>query len=278
MTFSSRTDRAAGVVDLARYPITPLESPAGQELVDQAHRQLDEQGIFLLPGFLAPGAVEAIVAEVEGLRAQTHLRVTPQRLYPRSVALDSEIPADDPLRGDQRCVEGVLVYDLFGAGSALRELYEWEALPAFLAAVLQEPVYTCADPMVSVIVLAMGDGHEHGWHFDSNEYVVSIMLQRPLVGGEFEYAPLIRSDGDENHNAVADVISGTSDRVVSVAAEPGTLVVFRGLRSVHRVVPVEGDRQRLIALLSYSSEPGFQFSDEIRIANAGRSEPLPLSA
>jgi hypothetical protein len=34
----------------------------------------------------------------------------------------------------------------------------------------------------------------------------------------------------------------------------------------------------MIALLSYNSEPGFVFSDAIRIANAGRSVPLALSS
>jgi len=269
---------AARVIDVARYPIDALESDAGRRLVAEARRQLDETGIFLLPGFARPDAVEAIVEEVNALRPRVHLRETPQRLYPRSVALDASIPEDDPLRSSGRCVEGVLVYDLFRADSPLRALYESPSLPPFLAEVLQEPVYPCADPMVSVIVLAMDDGHEHAWHFDSNEYVVSLMLQRPEEGGEFEYVPLIRGDDDESYDEVAAVLDGTSDRVVSVSAEPGTLVVFRGLRSVHRVAPVRGPRQRLIALLSYSSEPGFVFSDELRIANAGRSEPLPVGA
>ena len=266
--------QAAGVVDLARYPIAELGTPAGQQLVEKARRQLDEQGIFLFPSFLRPSAVEAIVAEVQALRSQAHLRQTPQRLYPASVALDPRLPEDHPLRRDQRCVEGVLVYDLFGPSSRLRELYEWDALPPFLAAVLKEPVYRCADPMVSVIVLVMEDGQEHGWHFDSNEYVVSIMLQAPRRGGEFQYVPLIRSAEEENYPAVEEVVSGSSDSVISVAVDPGTLVVFRGRRSLHRVTPVAGGRERLIALLSYNSEPGFLFSDEIRIANAGRSVPL----
>src|ERR1700730_16799169 len=260
-------------VDLARYPIAELDAPAGERLVASARQQLDENGIFLPPGLVRPSAVDAIVAEVQALRPQAHLRETPQRLYPATVDLDPRFPADHPLRIDQRCVESVLVYDLFGPASNLRELYEWDALPAFLAAVLQEPVYRCADPLVSVIVLVMEDGQEHGWHFDSNEYVVSIMLQRPHRGGEFQYVPMIRSAEDENYPAVEEVVLGSSDRMISVAVDPGTLVVFRGCRSLHRVAPVSAGRDRLIALLSYNSEPGFVFSDEIRLANAGRSLP-----
>ncbi len=268
---------ASAFVDLARYPIAELDTPAGQQLKAGARRQLDEQGIFLLPGFVEPSAVEAIVAEVEELSPQAFLRETPQRLYPVTVELDPRLPEDHPLRADQRCAERVLVYDQFGPASTLRALYEWDALPPFLAAVLQEPVYRCADPVVSAIVLVMEEGQEHGWHFDSNEYVVSLLLQRPQHGGEFQYVPMIRSTGDENYAAVEEVVLGSSGRVVSVAVDPGTLVVFRGRRSIHRVAPVAGERERLIALFSYNSEPGFVFSDEIRIANAGRSVPLAAS-
>jgi hypothetical protein len=265
-------------VDLGRYPIAELDVPAGAGLVASARDQLDEEGIFLLPGFLRPSAVDAIVAEVQALRPQAYLRETPQRLYPATVELDPRFAADHPLRVDQRCVESVLVYDLFGSASKLRELYEWDTLPAFLASVLQEPVYRCADPIVSVIVLVMEGGQEHGWHFDSNDYVVSIMLQRPHSGGEFEYVPMIRGADEEDYPAVEEVVRGSSDRVVSLTVDPGTLVVFRGRRSVHRVAPVSAGRERMIALLSYNSEPGFVFSDAIRIANAGRSVPLALSS
>src|ERR1700737_457787 len=128
--------RTGAFVDRARYPIAELDTPMGARLVASARQQLDEQGIFLLPGFVRPSAVDAIVAEVQALRRQAYLRETPQRLYPATVELDPRLPADHPLRADQRCVESVLVYDLFGPGSNLRELYEWDALTAFLAAVL----------------------------------------------------------------------------------------------------------------------------------------------
>ena len=39
------------------------------------------------------------------------------------------------------------------------------------------------------MISAMPPGGEQGWHFDDNEFVVSLLLQRPAVGGEFEYAP-----------------------------------------------------------------------------------------
>ena len=40
-------------------------------------------------------------------------------------------------------------------------------------------------------------GDEHGWHFDGADAVVTLMLQAPLAGGQFEYVPI-----PENHDAL----------------------------------------------------------------------------
>jgi hypothetical protein len=54
-------------------------------------------------------------------------------------------------------------------------------------------------------------------------------------------------------------------------ADAGTLALFRGRRSVHRVSPVSGDRDRLIALLSFDSRPGMMFPAEVQRNNVGRT-------
>ena len=38
--------------------------------------------------------------------------------------------------------------------------------------------------------------------------------------------------------------------------EPGSLVIFRGLDSLHRVTPVEGTRRRLAAVMCFEQSPG----------------------
>ena len=44
--------------------------------------------------------------------------------------------------------------------------------------------------------------------------------------------------------------------MVTVPREPGALVIFRGCTSVHSVSPVEGDRERLMAVFVYEDRPG----------------------
>ena len=66
------------------------------------------------------------------------------------------------------------------------------------------------------MISAMEPGGEQGWHFDDNEFVVSLLLQKPAVGGEFEYVPMIRErrrSGD--------------DRIRRVFQEPATRCRWR---------------------------------------------------
>jgi hypothetical protein len=56
-----------------------------------------------------------------------------------------------------------------------------------------------------------------------------------------------------------------------MAAKAGTLNVFRGKNTAHRVTPVAGPVDRIIAVFSYYETPGVRFSDEERIGFYGRA-------
>jgi hypothetical protein len=51
------------------------------------------------------------------------------------------------------------------------------------------------------------------WHFDSCEFTLSLMIQKPENGGIFEYCPNIREPGNENFEEVKKVLSGDRTRV-----------------------------------------------------------------
>ena len=57
----------------------------------------------------------------------------------------------------------------------------------------------------------------------------------------------------------------------TLALEPGTLNVFMGKNTAHRVTPVEGDRPRIAAVFSYYETPGFAFSEAERFGFYGRT-------
>jgi hypothetical protein len=115
----------------------------------------------------------------------------------------------------------------------------------------------------------MHQGGCQQWHFDSGHMVTTLLLQEPEAGGVFEYSPAIRSETDENFDAVQAVLDDRSDRVHSNRLQAGTLSLFRGHYSLHRVTPVEGKRQRIQAILGYTTKPNLLGSKESSILHYG---------
>ena len=58
--------------------------------------------------------------------------------------------------------------------------------------------------------------------------------------------------------------------VTSLYLAPGTLALFEGRYSIHRVGPVEGSKPRVIALLGYDTKPGTVSSDLLKQRRYGR--------
>ncbi|MCP4766118.1 MAG: hypothetical protein GY875_07585 [Gammaproteobacteria bacterium] len=98
-----------------------------------------------------------------------------------------------------------------------------------------------------------------GWHFDTNDVVFSLLLQTPEAGGEFEYAPYIRSASDENYAGISRVVDDPQGSAQRPAMGLGDFNVFMGDLSLHRVTPVIGARKRIVALFCYDREPGMVF-------------------
>ena len=261
------SDSLSEIVDLSRYPIDDLKSADGGRVVRHAKSDLAERGLCLLRGFIRPDALEEMVAEAIKLLPRAFSRDLEFNVY--GYALDNTLPPQHPARIMNRTVQQVIGYHLMSEASKLRALYEADAIPQFLSAVLDEPVYRCADPLVSLTITALGDGHQHAWHFDSNDYVVSILLQRAEAGGEFQFVPAIRSAEDENLTEVARVLNDDSERVVTATVEPGTLALFQGEYSLHRVSPIRGPTKRLIALLSYDKRPDMVFPEDVQLMSTG---------
>src|SRR6478609_8945836 len=237
-------------LDLDRYPIDDLDGERARALIADCRSQLERTGLCLLPGFLGPDAVARSVAELEP-RVGGAFRKERSIVAMNESEIDSSLPLDDPVRTAHRHSMRTIAYDLIDEASPIRALYEWEGMTGFLSDVLGYRVYRCADPLIALMISAMPTGGEQDWHFDDNEFVVSLLLQKPAEGGEFEYVQMIRDDDDPGTDRIRRVFEGTSDEVTTAPLAPGTLALFRGIQSLHRVSPVVAGPTRLIALLSF---------------------------
>ncbi|MCW0001064.1 2OG-Fe(II) oxygenase [Pararhizobium sp. YC-54] len=264
------------LVDLERYPIDDLASPKRRELIENAKASLRESGLASFPGFLTEKGLATCVAEVESLKSKAYARDLLRFIYPQET-LDPSLPADHPFRKPQPLIQRMLSADIFDGESELRKIYEWGGLPPFFAEILDQSVHHIVDPFLSLAVIMMNNGQTHDWHFDGNDWVVTLLLQRPELGGEFEFVPHTRDKDSPGLDRVEAVLRGTSEEVISITQDAGTLVLFYGDQSLHRVAPSNGTRDRMVAAFSYDNAPGFVFNEKVHVNASGRTTPLYVS-
>ena len=263
-----------GWIDTERYPLDEPEGSGFAAVIDVGRAQLAEHGYAELTGFLRPEAVERFVAEAEGLRSRAHPSGGIGTAY---LELPDEVAfaEDHPRRTWMPYRVSAVPYDLFPTDSLLRRLYEADALRSLIEAIVgRGPVMRYADPFGALNLAVMQAGDELQWHFDQTDFVVSLAIQAASVGGDFEVVPKIRSAADEHYDEVAEVLAGASPDVVTLAMTPGTLLVFEGRHSLHRVSPIEGARPRHVGLLGYDTTPGAMGSDLLREIRYGRTVPF----
>ncbi len=260
----------ADLVDLDRYPILQPDSAAMRAVLDWTRSEVHGRGASEVPGFLSPAGLAAVRADAQALAAGAYRSEGYGTAYLE--VPDFDLPADHPRRYLERAAVGVVAYDMFPADSPLRRLYEWEPFMRFIEAVLERgPLFRYADPLGALNLAVMGEGDQLQWHFDQTDFVVSLAVQDAEHGGDFEVAPRIRSGDDERYDDVGRVLSGARDAVVRLPMTPGTLLIFEGRHSIHRVSQIHGDTARLVGLLAYDTKPGTRSTEILQLARYGRT-------
>jgi hypothetical protein len=255
------------LIDLERYPL--CDEVAFAPVVDRCRAQLKESSFASLPGFLRSEVAEAMTGEVLDAIPRAHRREQSFSAYDESTL--EQYPVDHVRRRKHDSRQFVVATDVLRKTGLLRTLYRDETLTRRIAQMLNEPaLFPLADPVVGCTSTVLYEGDTHGWHFDLNDFVVSILLQAPEAGGTFDFAPNIRKDGEENYAAVTAALDGRSQAVRSIKVEAGTLLLFCGRRALHRVPPVLGKVPRVIALFSYDRKPGVRYGSEVYARVVGR--------
>ena len=253
------------IIDLAAYPI----DNAGFR--GECKERFDEDGVLVLPGFTTSTAIKSIHAEGHANSDNIYAKTEQHTVYLNGT--DPDFPADHARNRLVTSSKGCLTDDQVPGNSALRILYDAPRFRAFLCEVLGEKeLHHYADPLSSINLHFAETGQELGWHFDNSSFSITLMVQPPEKGGEFEYVSNVRDadSGEMGFDAVADILDGKTP-VKTLAADAGTLAFFRGRNAMHRVAPNLCARARVLAVLAYNSEPGVALSEAARRTFYGRT-------
>ena len=248
-------------------------SEAYREVVAAARASLSTHGYAELSGFVTEDFVEWLIRDAEALAPSAYRSVGKGTAYLAAPQLD--VPADHPLRRLMPFGVRVVGYDALPYTSPLRQLYESAPLTHFIEAIVNRGVlYPYGDPFGALNLAVMGEGDELQWHYDQTDFVVSLAIQTSEAGGNFDVVPQMRSADDEHFDRVQALFDGDESAVVTLPMTPGTLLVFEGRNSIHRVSPISGKKFRHVGLLAYDTVPDRQGSAALRQTRYGRTEPF----
>ena len=265
---------AQDFIDLDRFPID-RSGPGREALIDEARAAIDSVGCAVLKGFVRAERIADLVAECDRTAQYGHRNFN--RTNPYFTQDRPDLPSSHPLRRFYDRSNAFVPADHFGEDSILRAIYEWPAFAPFIQEALGEQrFHRYADPLADVIVNLAEEGGGFPWHFDTNNYTVTLAIQNAEQGGDFEYSPYLRTPTDENYAGVGRVLDDERSLIRSLRLEPGDLQIFKGRYSLHRVTPLSGPRLRYVAIFSFAEEPGMVGSPERTRQLYGRVLPIHL--
>lgn len=245
------------LVDLGRYPIDRPNSRAYGEMINDLRKELEQDGCAVLPGFVHDSGVALLRQEADAVAQKAH------RSYSRTNAYftkdDTQYGIGHPIRRFYDRSNAFVPADNFPGTGPLRRIYEYDGFLPFVREALNEPedrFFRYDDPLADVIINVVEEGQGFPWHFDTNNYTVTLAIQNGEAGGAFEYVPNLRDCGNENFDQVASVLDGNMSRVRQLELGPGDLQIFKGRYSLHRVAPVTGARSRYVGIFSFVEAEG----------------------
>ena len=269
-------DRLKTIVDLEKYPIHNLNSPIIKKLIERCKEELEENSCSTIPNFILPQSLEVMRSELEKQLDEVYMSKESINAYLYAKD-DTSLPKDHPKRNFMNRYNGYLNSDCFQKNSEMKYLYETEELLKFVSACLGvSPIYRWADPLACHAYNVMKPEGVLPWHFDSCEFTLSLMIQKPENGGVFEYCPNIREPGNEKFDEVKKVLDGDRTRVRQLKLEQGDLQIFKGRFTLHRVTKVEGQKFRYMCIPAYVLDPWRVNTPEHSKAIYGKILPIHI--
>lgn len=253
---TSESRVVAQVVNTARYPLSQPAGAGWKRVVSHIQHELQNLGCSVLPDFIQPVLHDALRRESGAILPNAYYEAETVNAY--NIAVDPALPEDHPGRIAMERGNAFVPRDCIPKDAIIHRLYTCPLFQRFIASCFElERVYELADPLSALCLNVVAPGKEHPWHFDTNEFTVSLLTQQQEAGGIFEYCPNIRSAATENFEDVRAVLEERDpSKVRRLILRPGDLQLFKGRYSLHRVSAVHGRDARLSAIFAYTERPG----------------------
>ncbi len=250
------------LIDLERYPLHDPNSSQRTAATDQARAQLRTEGCAVIRDLVPPDALACLQDEVAANKHATHY--SRQKINPYfHTERDAHYPDRHPVNTFMERSSGFIPGDSWAVDGPMTELFNSPELMRFIADCLDVPELHCyADPLAGLTANVLEAGQEFSWHFDTNDFAITLLIDEPDEGGLFQYVPGIRSAEHEGFDAIQGVVEGGSLidgrlGVRTLELRPGDLQIFRGRHSLHRVTRVGADSApRHAAIFAYTEESG----------------------
>lgn len=244
------------LIDSDRYPVGDRQNPLREQVVAAAAASLADDGCAVLPDFFSEVGLELLLDEAEARKHQAH--------YSEKKACniylgdgDPGLAADHPQNVFLPRSNGFVPADTFEEQTVSRQLYAWPPLKDFIADCLgKDELFVYEDPIANMIVNVNRPGQQLNWHFDTNEFTITMLLCGAESGGLFEYVPNLRRPDDECYDDVRLVLEGDRSRVKRLELNAGDMQLFLGRFSLHRVTENTGTTDRLLLIMSFAEQPG----------------------
>ncbi len=267
------------LIDIARYRLDRPDTAAYRAAVAEARDGLRSDGCAVVRGLLRPTAIRVISDEIVARKHTTHFstqdmnpyfHVTPNHAYPTRHPMNTFIERSS----------GFIPGDSWDASCATDALFRSPALARFIADSLEEPELHCyADPLAGLTANILDPGQQFTWHFDTNEFAVTLLVDEADEGGLFEYSPMTRTPTDENFEGVQQILEGGREGVHTLDLRAGDMQIFRGRHSLHRVTRVPlASRPRHAAIFAYTQEANVIGRLERTLQLFGRALPAHEAA
>ena len=258
------------MIDTDRYPIFDVGSSGYYDLTKKCQEALKKTGLCVLEGFVRGPALEKM--RVEGRAAES--KAFHSTIYGNAYLKDRNpnLPDNHTYNVEDVTSLGAVAYDQINPEEVIRRIYDSKDVLKFLGDALgRGEIFYYECPLGKINYSMMGDGDYLRWHFDQSDFVVAIPVQSCHEGGKYEYVYNVRSSENENYEEVQKVLDGDRTHVQILDTPAGSLVLFEGRYTIHRVTKIHGSQTRIMGLLGYADKPGVTSNEYLRKIRYGRT-------